>query len=251
LEKRKLAAEVASLELSDFRKPSFYVSSATLALAVLALVLQAIFASVSLDKAQAETIKAKTEFDLEKLDMAKLRNAADAEHEKRRQALVELGAQLESKQSDLASAGQTLTLLAGEKLAASQELQRIREEIQEIRNTAPPAVSAKLDRLDARAGKVIENLKVYTPFRVSNLSGAAIIVVMDSNREVHTIIPKSTALFTNLLLFDRPTFKVYEQNADGSRGKELAREAFHTTGLLPRSLQWDGQKLERAIRDGQ
>lgn len=58
-------------------------------------------------------------------------------------------------------------------------------------------------------------------YKIHNDTVFNIIVVMDSNREEHSIVPNGVAIFVRANPLDRPTFHVFVSHPDGSRGPEL------------------------------
>ena len=86
------------------------------------------------------------------------------------------------------------------------------------------------------------------PFR--NATPYPIIVVMDTDREVHHVPPGGGAVFVRANVGDTPTFRVYQALENGQRGGCLGGEAFGTmriSGFPPlprlggRDLTWDGR----------
>jgi hypothetical protein len=84
------------------------------------------------------------------------------------------------------------------------------------------------------------------PFK--NESQQPIIVVMDTRREVHHIVPGGQVIFQEANIGDNPTFHVHTVNADGSEGPEVYADSFSTIRVfhLPggRDLRWTGSKIE-------
>ncbi len=84
------------------------------------------------------------------------------------------------------------------------------------------------------------------PFK--NESQQPIIVMMDHEREVKRIDPGATVIFEEANIGDNPTFHVFTVNTDGSRGREIYADSFHTIRVLHlpggRDLRWTGSKIE-------
>jgi hypothetical protein len=88
--------------------------------------------------------------------------------------------------------------------------------------------------------------------RVKNESQMPVIVVMDTEREVHRIGAGAADTF-HPNVGDNPTYRVYECDAQGNRGRRLWSESFSTVwvgGFPPTphvggDLKWTEGKLER------
>jgi len=84
------------------------------------------------------------------------------------------------------------------------------------------------------------------PFK--NESQQSVIVVMDTRREVHLILPGAQVIFQEANIGDNPTFHVHTVNDDGSEGPEIFADSFHTIRLSHapggRDLKWNGSKID-------
>ena len=95
-------------------------------------------------------------------------------------------------------------------------------------------------------------LAVPVSIRVKNEAPSPIVVVMDTEREVHQIGGGGADTF-HPNVGDNPTYHVYSVDAQGNRGQRLWSESFSTIwfgGFPPTphvggDLKWTGGKLER------
>lgn len=83
---------------------------------------------------------------------------------------------------------------------------------------------------------VINNLSIPASIDFRNETKDSIYVVMDSNRECHTIAPKSEVPFGKANLGDAPTFRVFDKKGSAARyGRRVNPIGIHG------SLGWDGK----------
>lgn len=98
------------------------------------------------------------------------------------------------------------------------------------------------DEVGKAVNKSVENVVRAIPARVPasidfrNSTDKPIRVVMDSNREEHSIAPKGQATFGKANVGDAPTFRVYDCNGDNCLFSR--RVAMRTT--LHSSFGWNG-----------